>query len=148
MMVRHAPNDITVLDDCYNASPESMSSALNTLKQMSSQRVAVLGDMRELGGESSIAHEKVGHDIAFHYSVRLLVTVGEMAAWIAEEADQGGLSAAERPAVRFHDAQEAAEHIKELVQPGDTVLVKGSRAMGMEVIVNALTGETDSNAHA
>ncbi len=147
MSARRAPNDITVLDDCYNASPESMYTALHTLEQMSHSRVAVLGDMRELGDYARQAHTDIGSSVAYH-KVRLLVTVGGMAAWIADDVDKRQQRAADFQSVRFHDAREAAAHIKELVKPGDTVLVKGSRAMGMEVIVNALMGENDGNLHA
>lgn len=172
MTVRHVPDKITVLDDCYNASPESISAALQTLQKMSSGGVAVLGDIRELGDHAEQAHRDLRDNIV-ESGIRLLITVGELAALCAEEVEtfflrtnaqpnaeaaQEQTAATEKaqfagkqqaPVVaRFHDSQEAAAHIKDLVQPGDTVLVKGSRAMGMEVIVDALTGETDSNAHA
>ena len=147
MMVRHAPHGITVLDDCYNSSPDSVYSALNTLEQMSENRVAVLGDMRELGEYALQAHRDVGASVAYH-KIRLLITVGNMAAWIADDVDKRQKRAPDFQSVRFSGTQEAAAHIKEWLKPGDTVLVKGSRAMGMEVIVEALIGETGSNAHA
>jgi UDP-N-acetylmuramoyl-tripeptide--D-alanyl-D-alanine ligase len=172
MTVRHTSDNITVLDDCYNASPESMQGALETLAKMPAPHIAVLGDMRELGEYAEQAHRNFGEHIRF-YGFHL-VTVGDMAALIADEIQQmqsgtsrykftdsiasvGRLAerhsagyfqypetSNERLLLRFADAQEAAAHIRELVRHGDTVLVKGSRAMGMEVIVDALLTEKDT----
>lgn len=171
MTVRHAPENITVLDDCYNAGPESMQAALETLTKMSKDGVAVLGDMRELGEYAERAHRILGVHV-YHPYCRLLVAVGDLAKEIVvqverlrQNLDSIGISSHnnsewplpgryiyaggnELAVVCYADAQEAAAHIKEWVKPGDTVLVKGSRAMGMEVIVDALMGETDSDAHA
>ena len=101
MAVRHTPNDITVLDDCYNASPESVHSALRTLDRMSASHVAVLGDMRELGDYAEEAHMLLGGSIVYHYTIRLLVTVGNMAAWIADSAEKRRHTAVNFQSVRF-----------------------------------------------
>ena len=149
MTIRHLADSITVLDDCYNASPESMRSALETLAKIAPGGVAVLGDMRELGMYAEQAHQGVGKQI-YYTNIRLLVTVGELARGIADYIEHlfGNTQPPEIAIVRYTDSQEAAAHIKELVRSGDTVLVKGSRAMGMEIIVDALTGETGRDAHA
>ena len=87
MTVRHAPNGITVLDDCYNASPESIRAALETLEKMAASGVAVLGDMRELGEYAEQAHRNLYKNVLVS-RLRLLITVGEMAAFLAEERSQ------------------------------------------------------------
>lgn len=149
MTVRHAPDGLTVLDDCYNAGPESMEAALATLHQRTAaQGVAVLGDMRELGSFAPEAHRFVGRK-ALDATPRLLVTVGELAREIASEASR---VAAEQgrampPHVAFSDTESAAQSLRALLVPKDTVLVKGSRAMEMEKIVAALLGEEAADAH-
>ena len=138
MEFRLGKNGLTILDDCYNAGVESMESALKTLWEFSGMRVAILGDMRELGDFTLEAHERVGRKVA-ETNLRLLITVGELATKIADAAKE----AAPLETHHFADSDEAAAHISKLVERGDTVLVKGSRAMQMEKIVAALTGEKD-----
>ena len=138
-------NGSTVIDDTYNASPASMIAALNLLADVEpkgqGRRVAVLGDMRELGDYTDEGHRLVGRRAAD--VVDMLVTVGELGAAIAAEA-QG---------VRFnpaalHVTQTADETIallRTLLRPDDLVLVKGSRAVGMETIVGEIVlVDTDS----
>ena len=148
MVVRHTAKDLVILDDCYNAGPESMSYALQTLKLMEKSRVAVLGDMRELGEFTRDLHYEIGAYV-FTTGVRLLVTVGEASKDIAEFVGRYFRENSEkRPnLVHFDNSDEAAAHIRELVRPGDVVLVKGSRAMQMEKIVAALTGDTENLTH-
>ena len=144
MTKRLTPHNITVLDDCYNAGLESMTEALNTLQHIGTSNVAILGDMRELGDFAEQAHKNIGIAVASQ-SVKLLICIGPLAAIIAEKAEQLQKQAGSPTTiVRFADSASAAVHIRELVQPGDTVLVKGSRAMGMEVIVDALMEKTAS----
>ena len=98
------------------------------------RRIAVLGDMRELGEQSSELHRQIGHKVA---EVRpdLLVTVGESSAAIDESALAAGYGG---PVEHFAASKEAAEFAAALVRPGDVVLVKGSRALEMERIVERL----------
>lgn len=125
----------TVIDDCYNANPMSMRAALAELSRRdATRRIAVLGDMLELGAEERALHEAVG-DQAREAGVALLVTVGERAAHAVDRF--GGRSAS------FATASEAAEALPSLVQPGDAVLVKGSRGVGLEVVVDALANERE-----
>lgn len=126
----------TILNDTYNAAPDSMRSALETLRLLAGGRrtVAVLGDMRELGDFSEEAHRYVG-EVAGDSDLDLLITVGTGAMQIA--------AAAERELTPDHvvsspDTETAVREVPTLVQPGDIVLVKGSRAMEMEKIVRAL----------
>ena len=131
------PDGTTILNDAYNAAPDSMRSALETLALMAGSRrraVAVLGDMKELGQESEAGHRYVGEQAAAR-KPGLLITVGKMAEWTAEAASALGKSRIHR----FADTESAAAGTRELTKPGDLVLIKGSRAMAMERIVDALT---------
>ena len=128
------PNGSTILDDTYNASPESTIAALNLLAELEGRKIAVLGDMLELGSHEEEGHRKVGlraMDVA-----RVLVTVGERGAIIAEEARRNGMPAERVRACASND--EAVEYLKTVIEPGDMILVKGSRGMRMEDIVAAL----------
>lgn len=150
MVVTRTPEGMTVLDDCYNAGPESMEAALTTLFEMTGGGgVAVLGDMKELGDFAVRAHRFVGRKV-LEADVRLLVTVGPLAEEIAGELARQALTPGiHRPAHRhFADSDEAAAGIGTLLGPSDTVLVKGSRAMQMERIVAALTGKQGVLSHA
>jgi UDP-N-acetylmuramyl pentapeptide synthase len=119
------PGGIAVVDDCYNANPMSMRAALDDLATAApGRRVAVLGDMLELGPESERFHREIG-EYARERDVDLLVTVGPRA--VAMQGDQA-----------VADAAEAAALLPELLEPGDTVLVKGSRGVGLEVVAEAL----------
>ncbi len=134
------PGGVLVIDDCYNANPMSMLAALRDLQattagQNGVRRVAVLGDMLELGPQERAYHSTLGEQ-AEATDVDLLVTVGPLAAAAAEEF--GG----EAHAVA--DAGEAAALVPELLQPGDVVLVKGSRGVGLELVCAALGAQDDS----
>jgi UDP-N-acetylmuramoyl-tripeptide--D-alanyl-D-alanine ligase len=127
-----APGDLVLINDCYNANPMSVRAALEDLaEQAAGRRVAVLGDMLELGPGAADFHREAGRQ-AQETGVDVLVTVGELAARLGDEF--GGESHA------VADAAEAAALLPELVQPGDTVLLKGSRGVGLEAVAEALTG--------
>jgi UDP-N-acetylmuramoyl-tripeptide--D-alanyl-D-alanine ligase len=126
------PDGALVINDCYNASPLSMRAALDELagrRPAGGRRVAVLGDMLELGAEEAVLHREVGTQ-AERAGVELLVTVGPRAAAMLDMFDGEGYAVA--------DAGEAAALAGELVGPGDVVLVKGSRGVGLEVVAEAL----------
>ncbi len=116
-------NGVIVINDCYNANPMSMRAALDELARAPGRRVAVLGDMLELGPDEGRFHEEIGAYAADHADV--IVTVGPLAA-----AMDGDYAVA--------DAAEAAALVEELLEPGDTVLVKGSRGVGLEAVAEAL----------
>ena len=124
--------DLVVIDDSYNASPAAVHAALAVLRGVRGRRIAVLGDMLELGSLSVGAHEAVGADVAT--SADLLVAVGELAATIAAAAERGGLRDVQRAA----DGGEALVRLRQLLRPGDTVLVKGSRALALDKLADAL----------
>jgi UDP-N-acetylmuramoyl-tripeptide--D-alanyl-D-alanine ligase len=123
---RTLPGGVTVIDDCYNANPMSMRAALDDLAAAApGRRVAVLGDMLELGPDEERFHREVGEH-ARAAGVDLLVTVGPRA--VAMRGDQAAA-----------DAAEAAALVPELVEPGDTVLLKASRGVGLEAVAEALS---------
>ncbi|HTX78344.1 MAG TPA: UDP-N-acetylmuramoyl-tripeptide--D-alanyl-D-alanine ligase [Longilinea sp.] len=134
----HTNNGALVLDDTYNASPESTLAALNLLDELDGRKIAVLGDMLELGPYERRGHEMVGVRAAEVASV--LIAVGERSKMIADAARQSGLSA---NAVQWYgDATQAAEALSQLLHEGDVALVKGSHGLHMERIVNALEVES------
>ncbi len=122
--------EIVLIDDCYNANPMSMRAAIDDLVRTApGRRVAVLGDMLELGPRERDFHEEIGAYAAAG-GVGLLVTVGPLAAHMAD-----GFSGEVRS---VSDADGAAALLGELLAPGDTVLVKGSRGVGLEGVGAAL----------
>jgi UDP-N-acetylmuramoyl-tripeptide--D-alanyl-D-alanine ligase len=128
------PGGVTLIDDCYNANPMSMRAALEDLADTAdrgrhTRRVAVLGDMLELGEGERDFHAQLGRE-AQTAGVDVLVAVGPQAAAIAETF-AGTIH-------RAHDATEAARLVPPLLENGDVVLVKGSRAVGLELVCRAL----------
>jgi UDP-N-acetylmuramoyl-tripeptide--D-alanyl-D-alanine ligase len=124
------PGGVVLIDDCYNANPMSMKAAIDDLAETASaRRVAVLGDMLELGPDAPRYHREIGAYVASR-GVELLVTVGELAAEI------GAGFAGETYSVA--DPAAAAELLGELLRDRDTVLVKGSRGVELERVADAL----------
>lgn len=135
MRILQTPGDFTIIDDTYNASPDSMRAALAVLDEMqTSNRIAVLGEMRELGVDAPMLHRSVGRDAAGAH-LSLLITVGELGKEIALGAADAQSSAA---IVSVADGQAALEVLNGRVHAGDTVLVKASRALGLESVVQGL----------
>ncbi|MBQ8718144.1 MAG: UDP-N-acetylmuramoyl-tripeptide--D-alanyl-D-alanine ligase [Clostridia bacterium] len=134
--------DITVLEDCYNAAPESMRAALYVLGSFARERhcrsIAVLGDMRELGMETRYLHEQIGV-YAVEQGISVLMTLGELGASIAEGAMGAGLN---DDCVLMHrdlsDLDSAAELLLSRLESGDMVLVKASRGVAAERLIEAL----------
>ena len=120
------------LDDSYNANPDSMKAALRTLVELDTEgkRIAVLGEMRELGRESERGHREVG-ETAATLGVDHLITIGEMAEFIAQGARTAGLD----KITSARSTREAAELLGDLAGPGDLVLIKGSRAARTEEVI-------------
>ncbi|MDP9246458.1 MAG: UDP-N-acetylmuramoyl-tripeptide--D-alanyl-D-alanine ligase [Chloroflexota bacterium] len=131
MSVRRA-GALTVIDDSYNSSPAAVHAALVVLRGVDGRRIAVLGDMLELGTLSVGAHEAVGADVAA--SADALVAVGELAATIAAAAERNGLREVHRAA----DGGEALVRLRQLLRPGDTVLVKASRGLALDKLADEL----------
>ncbi|MGO9836511.1 MAG: UDP-N-acetylmuramoyl-tripeptide--D-alanyl-D-alanine ligase [Polyangiaceae bacterium] len=133
MQVRRLQNDILVIDDAYNANPASVRAALSALGEIAgARRVAVLGEMKELGPEAEREHERLGEAVA-SAGVALLVSCGGLADLTVRTAKGGGVEA-----FCAKDAAEAALVCAEHVRTGDRVLVKASRSVGAERVVDAL----------
>jgi UDP-N-acetylmuramoyl-tripeptide--D-alanyl-D-alanine ligase len=137
MEVFETADGITVVNDAYNANPTSMRAAVTALTDMQAvRRVAVLGDMRELGSLAELAHFRIGEQVA-RSGIDRLVTVGELARRIAEGARAEGMPADQ--VFSAPDAAGASAALRVIVQPEDVVLVKASRVMGLEAVVEGLT---------
>ena len=130
-------NGVRILDDSYNANADSMSAALRTLLELpcEGRRMAVLGEMAELGIHSEAAHREVGR-LAALVDVSHLYVIGTEAAPLAEAARQGGMTNVNE----FRDTATAGEALCREVQPGDLVLIKASRAARLERISEMLRG--------
>ena len=126
---------VRVLDDCYNANADSMRAALDTLCELPLQgrRVAVLGDMAELGNTGSAAHEEIGRRAA-ELKIGQLFTVGANSALTARAARAAGLTRV----IEFADAEAAVRAVKNFLKPGDVVLLKASRSSRLERIAESL----------
>ena len=123
---------VQFLDDSYNANPDSMKAALRTLVELDAEgkRIAVLGEMRELGSESERGHREVG-ETAATLGVDQLITIGETAEMIAEGARTAGLDKVSSA----RSTGEAAKLLGEIAEPGDLVLIKGSRGARTEEVI-------------
>lgn len=128
---------IKIINDSYNASPASTRAALQTLADIAAggRKIAVLGDMLELGQRALPGHQEVGA-AASGLQIDYLITVGELAQNIQRGAHSAGMDRGR--ALHCRDNQEAVKILKNILLPGDTVLVKGSRGMKMESIVQSL----------
>ncbi len=126
---------IHILDDTYNANPDSMAAAIRTLSQMpaAGRRIAVLGRMGELGVQSEVGHKQVGEN-AVREGLDCVIGVGEEARWITDTAWRGGVE----KVLHFGEVEPAVKALREIIHAGDVVLIKGSRSARMERIVEAL----------
>jgi UDP-N-acetylmuramoyl-tripeptide--D-alanyl-D-alanine ligase len=124
--------DLVVIDDSYNASPAAVMAALAVIGSVRTRRVAVIGDMLELGTLSADAHEAVGREAAKQTDV--LVGVGELAQTIVSSARAAGL----RDTHQVADRAEALMLLRRILRRGDTVLVKGSHSLALDELADAL----------
>lgn len=140
MQPRAFPNDVLVIDDSYNANPQSMAAALESLARLPAggARYAVLGTMGELGATSDDAHREVGR-LAARLELDALFLHGDQAERFAEGARDGGLAGDRVVVGQRHD--ELARALSARLGKGDRVLVKGSRAAAMEKVIEALEEE-------
>jgi UDP-N-acetylmuramyl pentapeptide synthase len=123
---------VRFIDDSYNANPDSMKAALRTLVELYSdgKRIAVLGEMRELGEASEAGHQEVG-EMAATLGVDHLIAIGNVAAAIATAAEHAGL----RNSTTVGSTAEAAQVLCDIAEPGDLVLIKGSRTARTERVM-------------
>ena len=137
MEIHRGEGDFTVINDAYNANPASMGAALDALSHLdiAGRRIAVLGDMRELGAVSAAKHQELGERVA-RDGIDYLVAVGPAAALTAVRAAELGVSTVAVP-----DAASALEAVRSHVRSGDAVLVKGSRAIGLDQVAQGLVDD-------
>ncbi|MCM2418841.1 UDP-N-acetylmuramoyl-tripeptide--D-alanyl-D-alanine ligase [Streptomyces sp. RKAG293] len=148
MEVTERPDGVTVVNDAYNANPDSMRAALRALAAMGRGRRtwAVLGEMAELGGESLTEHDAVGR-LVVRLNVSKLVAVGGLeAAWLDMGAKNEGSWGEE--SVHVSDAETAIDLLRSALRPGDVVLVKASRSVGLERVALALLDGTEGEVAA
>lgn len=134
-------NGITIIKDCYNASPDSMMASLSVLNdfQTTGRRFAVLGDMLELGEVSDDSHFEIGKYIGSS-KIDYLVCYGDMARHIKRGAVVVGM----KNVSFFEDAQEIARYLKSQLAQGDVVLYKASRGVKLEEVINLVDGEMEN----
>lgn len=137
MDVTRTPEGITVVNDAYNASPTSMAAALRSFRHLApgARHIAVLGEMLELGDHARAEHQKVGR-LAVSSDVGIVIAVGAGARPIADGARLAGAGRAQ--VIEVDDADGAVTAVTELARAGDAVLVKASRAVGLERVAEAL----------
>jgi len=123
---------VTVIDDSYNASPAAVEAAFAVLRDVKGRRIAVLGDMLELGSFSADAHDAAGRDAA--RSTDILIGIGELARTAVDSARAAGLS----EAYWASGLGEALVMLRRVQQPGDTILVKGSHSLALDRLADAL----------
>ena len=130
-----------ILDDTYNSSPKAAQAALETLAEIPAKRkIAVLGDMLELGKHTITAHREIG-EMAAGKKIDLLITVGVRAKFFAEGATKTGFN--KKQILSFGDSPEAARELEKITEQGDLILIKGSQGMRMEKITEALMAEPE-----
>jgi UDP-N-acetylmuramoyl-tripeptide--D-alanyl-D-alanine ligase len=145
MEVTERPDGVTVVNDAYNANPESVRAALDTVVHMAREgrAYAVLGGMAELGASTVSEHEKIGA-YAARGGVAGLIAVGETAAAVLKGAEQVGTWTGER--VQVEDVGAAVAALGERLRPGDVVLIKGSRVAGLERVAQAVLTKGSDDA--
>jgi UDP-N-acetylmuramoyl-tripeptide--D-alanyl-D-alanine ligase len=137
MEVLTTADNVVILNDAYNANPTAMQAALSTLLDVKTEgrRIAVLGDMLELGQMCVEAHKQIGKVVA-SLGIDYLIAVGNESLVMAESAVRSGMKP--KAVVSCIDADTAGRVLKQLIEPDDVVLVKASRAIGLEAVVKAM----------
>ena len=125
--------EFTLINDCYNSSPDSVRAALKVLSSYDARKVAVLGDILEMGDYAKDAHRELGKSVV-EEKIDLLITAGENAKYIAEGAKEAGLE----NVVCFDNTDECESKIKEYLKENDCILIKASRGMHFEKITEAI----------
>jgi UDP-N-acetylmuramoyl-tripeptide--D-alanyl-D-alanine ligase len=140
---RYAWGGATILDDCYNSNPEAVRAMLDALRVMPARRrIAVLGEMLELGDWSEPLHRGIGSH-AVQCGIDVLVGIRGAARQTIDEAVRSGLPAS--AAVFFDEPEAAGEFLRGLIRPGDAILFKGSRGTQVERALQTLTGAGGGN---
>ncbi len=125
----------TIIDDCYNANPVSMKASIDVLKYADTRKVAILGDMFELGADEENLHKGIGEYIS-STDIDVLITVGKLSSHIDIGATENGYKGEN---IHFNTLDECIDNIQDNLKDNDTVLVKASHGMHLEKIINSLT---------
>lgn len=128
-------DDYTIINDCYNASPDSMKSALKVLGNFDSRKVAILGDMFEMGDMTEIGHRQVGAETLENADV--LITIGNASKYISKEAISLGFN--KNNVFHFNSKQDLFNQMNDILNKDDVILIKASRGMKLEDVVRKLT---------
>jgi UDP-N-acetylmuramoyl-tripeptide--D-alanyl-D-alanine ligase len=141
MMVLPGIKGSVIIDDTYNSSPIAVESALLTLKEMLgfTRKIAVIGDMLELGKYSSSEHERIG--VMVPSCANMLVTIGVRSRQIAKTALQNGMS--EKNILQYDDVVRAGRELQNIIQSGDAILIKASQSIRAEKIVEEIMAEPE-----
>ena len=123
---------LTIIDDCYNENPVSMKAALDLLALATTRKIAILGDMGELGDDKEKMHEEVGA-YASTRSIDVLVCIGELCTYMRDACNSKNIKV-----FYFRTPNQEIVELKNIIEKNDTVLVKASRFMGLESIVKSL----------
>lgn len=127
-------NGVTFIEDCYNASPDSMKAAISTLSNIKgNKKIAVLSDMLELGSYAETAHKEIGRTVA-QSNIDYLLTVGEMSHFTAAAAEESGM----KNVFHFNSKEELTEKLLEILENGDAVVFKASRGMKLEDVIHSV----------
>ncbi len=141
---RMTHNGITILNDCYNSNPAAARAMLDALAaEKATRRIAVLGEMLELGGRTEPLHRDLGRYVA-ESGMDVLIALRGAASFVADEAKKAGMSG--DAAYFFEDPAEAGHFLKQIARPGDAVLFKGSRGVHVERALEAFTSDMGSDA--
>lgn len=128
--ISHA-GKLTIMEDCYNANPASMRAALEVLSYNPGRKIAILGDMLELGTEEERLHREIG-EVAVERNVDLLLCVGDLGRYIAEGADE------EIEVYHYENNQDLIHDLPDYLQDGDSILIKASHRMNFPEIIDAI----------
>lgn len=139
LQIREAAHGATLIDDSYNANPDSLRAAIRTLSGRQGLKVLIIGNMAELGSRAAELHSEVGRE-ARHAGIDVLIALGEMAGLAADVFGDN--------AKKFDSFESLISDTHRMLRPGVTVLVKGSRSAQMEQVANALAGSSRSEAIA
>ena len=127
----------TIIDDCYNANPVSMKAAIDLLGKADTRKVAILGDMFELGADEARLHSSIG-EYAFLHGVDILITIGDLSRNMYEAA-KNGADGSKKAVYYFKTKEEAMERLGDIIKENDSILIKASHRMQFEKIVEGLT---------
>jgi len=146
MQLSNFHNDIKILNDSYNASPLSVKNALETLAEVAqnNRKIAILGDMLELGEKTDFYHRKIGKEVA-KLSIDVLITVGQGGKIIAQSSKEEGMAEERIFSFEKNKKINLAKKLLSLTRPGDFILLKGSREMKMEEILEFWQKEYQKN---